>query len=155
MPKKGLNVSLQSYDDIFSTEDSRQKSSYILLIDVCKFIPFNEDYRLRIGDLALIEAMKRIGNHTTEDMNLMTLAGDEWILFSNKSSIDEARAIANEIFKYNGNTVGIGEVQAPLFLRIEIINSDLIDDYNSIFAARELDAYMDKLKMCSEYLMEI
>ena len=24
MPKKGLNVSLQSYDDIFSTEETRQ-----------------------------------------------------------------------------------------------------------------------------------
>lgn len=131
------------------------KNTYILLVDVVGFVKFNEDYGFRIGDSALREAVERISLHTTEDMTLLTLAGDEWILFTNKGKYDDAEELAQQILQHNDEKVKYNEIEAPLQLRIAIVGANIIDHRNSVFVARELDAYMDKLKVSSNVLLRL
>ena len=130
-----------------------KEETYILLIDVIGFIKFNEDYGFRMGDKALQEAINRISMHTTEDMTLISLAGDEWIIFTNFKKNVEAEKIAEQILQYNNNKVKYCGIEAPLQLRIAIINTDLIEYRNSIFAAKEIDVYMNQLKTSTDFLL--
>ena len=54
MPKNGANISLSSYDDIFSTEESRQ-TEQIQQIPITKLHPF-KDHPFKVLD---DEAMQR------------------------------------------------------------------------------------------------
>lgn len=131
------------------------KGTYILLIDVCNFIEFNEDYGFRVGDEALIEVIRRIGAHTSDEMELLTLAGDEWVLIPKKNNYDEVATIANSILQYNGECVLYEGIKAPLTIRIAILKADSIERKNAVFAQRGFNYYMDKLKGCDVYLLDL
>lgn len=133
----------------------KSENTYIMLVDVCEFVQFNEDIGFRNGDAALVESVRRIGTHTTEDMSLMTLAGDEWIVFTNKADFAEVEEIAQQILQYNGECVGCDDMKLPLYLRIAIVKAESVDKRNSVFAARQLDEYMDQLKASTEYLLDL
>lgn len=62
MPKKGLNVSLQSYDDIFSTEESRQDAQLekVQQISLGELHPFkNHPFKI-IDDEAMLRTVESI-----------------------------------------------------------------------------------------------
>lgn len=62
MPKKGLNVSLQSYDDIFSTEDSRQKDKleHVQQIPLEELHPFKNHPFKVIDDESMLRTVESI-----------------------------------------------------------------------------------------------
>ena len=59
MPKKGLNVSLQSYDDIFSTEESRQtdKLEHVQQIPLEELHPFKNHPFKVIDDESMLRTV--------------------------------------------------------------------------------------------------
>lgn len=62
MPKKGLNVSLQSYDDIFSTEESRQndKLEHVQQIPLGELHPFKNHPFKVIDDESMLRTVESI-----------------------------------------------------------------------------------------------
>ena len=62
MPKKGLNVSLRSYDDIFSTEESRQtdKLEHVQLIPLDELHPFKNHPFKVIDDDSMLRTVESI-----------------------------------------------------------------------------------------------
>ena len=62
MPKKGLNVSLQSYDDIFSTEESRQtdKLEHVQQIPLEELHPFKNHPFKVIDDESMLRTVESI-----------------------------------------------------------------------------------------------
>ena len=62
MPKKGLNVSLRSYDDIFSTEESRQtdKLEHVRLIPLDELHPFKNHPFKVIDDDSMLRTVESI-----------------------------------------------------------------------------------------------
>ena len=62
MPKKGLNVSLRSYDDIFSTEESRQtdKLEHVQLIPLDELHPFKNHPFKVIDDESMLRTVESI-----------------------------------------------------------------------------------------------
>ena len=62
MPKKGLNVSLQSYDDIFSTEETRQDAQLekVQQIPLGELHPFKNHPFKVIDDEAMLRTVESI-----------------------------------------------------------------------------------------------
>lgn len=62
MPKKGLNVSLQSYDDIFSTEETRQDAQLekVQQIPLGELYPFKNHPFKVIDDEAMLRTVESI-----------------------------------------------------------------------------------------------
>ena len=85
----------------------------------------------------------------------MTLAGDEWIVFTNQITYVEVEKVARQVLQYNGECVGCDDIKVPLFLRIAFVKADRIDKRNSVFAARDLESYMDQLKASTEYRLDL
>lgn len=126
------------------------KNTYLLLIDVIDFIKFNEDYGFRVGDFALHEAVKRISEGANENMTIFTLAGDEWILFSQFEDYDKVEEFAQNILQNNERTMKYKGFNVKLQLRVAVVNTDYIDHRNAVFAMRDLDSCMNKLKKISD-----
>ena len=66
MPKKGLNVSLNSYDDIFSTEETRQEEQreQVQQIPIDELYPFKDHPFKVLDDEAMqrtVESIKQLG----------------------------------------------------------------------------------------------
>ena len=66
MPKNGLNVSLNSYDDIFSTEETRQEEQreQVQQIPIDELYPFKDHPFKVIDDEAMqrtVESIKQLG----------------------------------------------------------------------------------------------
>ena len=64
MPKKGLNVSLQSYDDIFSTEETRQDAQLekVQQIPLGELHPFKNHPFKVIDDEAMLRTVESIAH---------------------------------------------------------------------------------------------
>ena len=73
MPKNGLNVSLNSYDDIFSTEEARQEEQreQVQQISIEELHPF-KDHPFKVLD---DEAMQ----HTVESIKLLGVTNESYI----------------------------------------------------------------------------
>lgn len=69
MPKKGLNVSLQSYDDIFSTEETRQDAQ----LEKVQQIPLGELHPFKNHPFKVIddEAMKLLNIQSILMVNML------------------------------------------------------------------------------------
>ena len=66
MPKNGLNVSLNSYDDIFSTEETRQEEQreQVQQIPIDELYPFKDHPFKVLDDEAMqrtVESIKQLG----------------------------------------------------------------------------------------------
>ena len=64
MPKKGLNVSLQSYDDIFSTEETRQDAQ----LEKVQQIPLGELYPFKNHPFKVIDDEAMLKGFTTDEL---------------------------------------------------------------------------------------
>ena len=81
--KKNVDIS-ELYDLL-----KERKKCYFVCCDICHLIPINEISR-KAGDLAILEAMKRISEAAGEEDVMFRIGGDEFVLLTNSG--DEAYA---------------------------------------------------------------
>ena len=68
MPKNGLNVSLNSYDDIFSTEETRQEEQreQVQQIPIDELYPFKDHPFKVLDDEAMLDQRMKKRKHEAE-----------------------------------------------------------------------------------------
>ena len=78
MPKNGLNVSLNSYDDIFSTEETRQEEQreQVQQIPIDELYPFKDHPFKVLDDEAMRTAKSRIGDRLVTEKD-----GTAWVCY--------------------------------------------------------------------------
>lgn len=92
--------------------------------DICHLIPINEISR-KAGDLAILEAMKRISEAAGEEDVMFRIGGDEFVLLTNSGDKAYAQETAAAILRRNGETVSFEGREIPVSLyaavtRVEI-----------------------------------
>ncbi|MBQ7835005.1 MAG: helix-turn-helix domain-containing protein [Ruminiclostridium sp.] len=90
--------------------------TYAICFDMCNLLPFNEKYGHKAGDVAIAECLKRIDNEKNDDMIMFRIGGDEFVLLTNKTDINEAEAIRDRVFSHNGETVSFNGEELPVSL---------------------------------------
>lgn len=109
MQRKRVDIS-QLYD-LFQ----ERKDCYFVCCDIKSLIPINEISR-KAGDLAIIEAMRRMDAVTGEEDVVFRIGGDEFCILTNSREPEYAQQAADAIKARNGETFDYEEKRIPLTL---------------------------------------
>lgn len=109
--KKFFDVS-HMYDFIIS-----RRGKYAVCFDIVNLMKINDTYGHPAGDMAIAECLRRIDESAGDDMLLMRIGGDEFVLITDFSDVAEAKSIAERILSFNGGTVKSGDTEIPVSMR--------------------------------------
>lgn len=108
-------VDISELYDLFQ----ERKDCYFVCADIKSLIPIN-DISHKAGDLAILEAMRRLSDSAGEEDVVFRIGGDEFVILTNTVDIAEAEAIAEKIRVKNGEPFCFGEEKIPLSLYIAV-----------------------------------
>ena len=109
--KKFFDVS-HLYDFIIS-----HRGKYAVCFDLVHLMKINDTYGHPTGDMAIAECLRRIDESADENMLLMRIGGDEFVLITDFADMSEAKSTAEKILSFNGNTVKSGNADVPVSMR--------------------------------------
>jgi AraC family transcriptional regulator len=112
--RKPVDIS-ELYDEL-----KKLANTHILSIDIKNFDQVNKDYGYATGDLAIAEAFRRIERELSGEMLLFRVGGDEFAVVTGYDSLDDAKTLAREVTKHNGEPVKAGNSEIPLSLWVGI-----------------------------------
>lgn len=118
----GFTMSKRKPVDISELYDELKKlaNTYILSIDIKHFAQVNKEHGHATGDLAIAEAFLRIERELSGEMLLFRVGGDEFAVITGYDSLDDAKTLAREVTKHNGEPVRAGNSEIPLSLWVGI-----------------------------------
>ena len=108
-------VDISELYDLFQ----ERRNCYFVCADIRSLIPINEISH-KAGDLAILEAMKRLSESAGEDDIVFRIGGDEFVILTNTADIAEAEAIAQEISIKNGEPFCFEGQEIPLSLYLAV-----------------------------------
>ena len=77
----------------------------------------NDTFGHPAGDMAIAECLRRIDEAAEDDMFLMRIGGDEFVLITDLDDISKAEEIAEKILAFNEKTVRSGENDIPVSMQ--------------------------------------
>ncbi len=96
-----------------------RKNCYFVCCDIKNLMPINSISR-KAGDLAILEAMKRMNDAAGEDDVVFRIGGDEFALLTGSEDITYAQNVAEAIEAHNKECITFEEKEIPLSLHIGI-----------------------------------
>ncbi|MBC7958415.1 MAG: helix-turn-helix domain-containing protein [Vallitaleaceae bacterium] len=101
--------------DAYETFKSMQ-GTYVICFDIVNLTPINNISR-EAGDLAIIEAAKRIDEAREDNMLMFRIGGDEFALVSDTTDLQETEKLAEKILCRNGEKIVYENQRIALSLR--------------------------------------
>ena len=92
-----------------------RRDCYFICCDIKGLVPINE-ISVKAGDLAILEAVRRMESFAAEDDIVFRIGGDEFALLTNSRDISYARRLAELITGRNGETICFEGREIPLSL---------------------------------------
>jgi len=92
------------------------KGTYVICFDIINLMPIN-NISIEAGDLAIIEAAKRIDEVREDNMLMFRIGGDEFALVSELADLQETEKLAEKILCRNGETIEYKNQSIALALR--------------------------------------
>jgi len=114
MAAKKVDIS-EAYDEI-----KNKRGTYVICFDIVGLIPINEISR-EAGDLAILEAARRIDAVSTEEMMQLRIGGDEFALITGSDKEEFVKSLYEKVLSHNGETIQYKEKEIPLNLRVGLI----------------------------------
>lgn len=109
--KKKFDVS-HLYDFI-----KQRCGKYAVCFDMVRLMYINDVYGRAAGDIAIAECLRRIDEHSGENMLPIRIGGDEFVLITDFSDLDDAQNAAEKILNMNGNTISYGGNEIEVSMR--------------------------------------
>lgn len=134
-PMKGDNYIMQRRQvDISGLYDlfQERKDCFFVLCDIKHMVPINE-ISLKAGDLAIIEAMRRMTAAAGEDDFVFRIGGDEFCILTASNEDAYARQIAEQIRSMNNQTFSYEDQEIPLRLHVTVVNLKECQRYEEVF----------------------
>lgn len=116
------------YDIIVSRRGCR-----IICADINCLIPIN-NISHKAGDLAIIEAMRRLEDVATENDLVFRIGGDEFVLLTDSPDEDKAKEKLDKILAMNGNTFDYEGRKIPLALYACDIRLEKTQHFDELFS---------------------
>lgn len=128
MASKKVDIS-EMYEEIMKAKDT-----YVICVDIVGLIPIN-DISFEAGDLAILEAARRIDNVSTEDMFQLRIGGDEFALITRSSDLAYVEGLVEEILSHNDECIEWEDKKIPLKLRVGIMHASAENiKYDKLFS---------------------
>lgn len=109
--KKRFDVS-HLYDFI-----KERRGKYAICFDMVELMRINNTYGHPAGDIAIAECLRRIDEAAGDDMLPIRIGGDEFVLITDFSDIEQAKAVSEKILAGNSGTVTSGGNVFPVSMR--------------------------------------
>lgn len=121
-----------------------RRNCYIIGVDIKSLIPINE-ISLEAGDLAILNALRRLEEACGENDIVFRIGGDEFVALTVSEDKDYATRVISEVLSHNGETFEYNGQAVPLSLyatcyRIEESNLR----YAELFA--QMQRQLDEIK---------
>lgn len=113
-----------------------RNGKYAVCFDMVRLMHINDTYGSAAGDIAIAECLRRIDEAADETMLPIRIGGDEFVLITDYSDIEEAEAAAEKILAHNGETVKSGGNEFEVSMRagyVVIPSGNL--RYNELFSS--------------------
>ena len=94
-----------------------RRGKYTVCFDMVHLMEINDTYGMSAGDVAIAECLRRIDESSDEDMLIMRIGGDEFVLITDFSDAEDAKSVAEKILSFNGGTVKSGDTEIPVSMR--------------------------------------
>ena len=118
----GITMSKRKPLDVSELYDELKKlgGTYMLGVDIVKFMQINNEYGYAAGDIIIAEAFARIERELSDEMLLFRTGGDEFAVVTTYESASDAEVLARKITMQNGGVVKTRGNEIPLSLHIGI-----------------------------------
>lgn len=110
------NVDISELYDLFIA----RRECYFVCSDIQGLISYNEISR-KAGDLAILEAMRRMEDAAGEEDYVFRIGADEFVMVTNSKDVEYANAIAKKIADCNGNTFPYESQELKLGLYVSVV----------------------------------
>lgn len=123
------NVDISELYDLFIA----RRDCYFVCSDIQGLVSFNEISR-KAGDLAIIEAMRRMEAAAGEEDYVFRIGADEFVMMTNSKDVEYANSIAKKVLDCNGETFPYDDRELKLGLYVSVVklNGDEIR-YKELF----------------------
>lgn len=123
------HVDISELYDLFSN----RRNCYFVCCDIKSLIPINNISR-KAGDMAILEAMKRMNSVAGAEDVVFRIGGDEFALLTNSQDIKYAKSVAEKIKSYDNQTFDFEDKEIPLCLYVGIAKFEQsVIKYNELF----------------------
>lgn len=109
------NVDISQLYDVFK----ERRECWFVCCDIKSLIPINEISR-KAGDLAILEALRRMEEAAGSEDMLFRIGGDEFCMLTDSEDIAYAKKVAAEIESHNGETFSYDGREIPLAMYITV-----------------------------------
>ena len=110
-----------------------RRDCYFVCADIRSLMPINEISR-KAGDLAILEAMKRLSENAGEEDIVFRIGGDEFVILTNTTDLAEAEALAEKISVRNGEPFCFEGREIPLTLHLAVTTVN-VKRYSDLFTS--------------------
>lgn len=94
-----------------------RRGKYAVCFDIVELMYINNTYGYSAGDAAIAECLRRIDENSGDDMLLIRIGGDEFVLLTDFADIDDAEKTAEAILAHNEKTVASDGRVFPVSMR--------------------------------------
>lgn len=117
--EEGLIMSRTRYDltELYDVIRARKNNAYVC-VDLNSLMWINNNLGIAAGDAALLELMRRVEEACTEEDIFLRIGGDEFVVFTDSTSMEHAEDIVAKVTAQNGNTIHCGELEFPVNVHI-------------------------------------
>lgn len=109
------NVDISELYELFV----QRQNCYFICCDIVGLLPINE-ISYKLGDMAILEAHKRMLETSGEEDIVFRIGGDEFVILTNSSDVKYAENIADRIKSNDGKTVQAEGHEIPVSLHVAI-----------------------------------
>lgn len=123
------NVDISELYELFRN----RRNCYFVCGDIKSLMPINT-ISTKAGDLAILEAMKRMENAAGENDIVFRIGGDEFVILTDSVDIAYAEAICEKIKMHNGESILFEDREIPMNMHVASVKFEgSIIKYNDLF----------------------
>lgn len=143
--KGDSNMATKKHFDISELYDlfQERKNCYFVCCDITRMMNINNVSR-KAGDIAILEALRRITEVSGPDDIAFRIGGDEFCILTASADEAYARSLAEKIRSYNNNTITYENRSLPLSLHVGITKYESKGSsihYGDLFTSLSESAY--------------
>ncbi len=112
-----------NYTELYS-ELRSNNGTFALALDVEQLDPVNKNYGYKAGDAVIAEAMARISAVAGDNMSLVRMGGDEFLLITGITDKAQAQTLIDSIFSHNGEKINADGNELTVTLRGSVVRLD-------------------------------
>lgn len=109
------NVDISELYELFG----QRRNCYFVCCDIAHLLPIN-DIAHKAGDMAILEALRRMEQEAGEEDVVFRIGGDEFTMLTNSEDSSYAEAVAERLRRYNGKPIVYEGREIPVELHIAV-----------------------------------